>query len=947
MSRWRKWTGTSSLRTNYLVKAAAFVAAVLIIAAVVTMYIVQDQQTQAESQRELVGKMEATEDVRDNLNRLFYHVRSYYSFQNETDLIRVNGALEELQQSIGRYDREELNDREAAFASNLESFLRVYEEELLPQAVAYVDDNDYAALRTYTADTNSQIDQFFSESEALREDVFGQLQEAYSSAITESNRNIFIAMALGAVIFFAMIILSQRMMKRIVMPLEELTTASDELAAGRFVHVPETERADEIGSLSRSFANMARQMQENEDELTAQNEELTAQQEMLEEALDQTEYEKQKIDRYSQLNQTMSTKLDKQEFLNSIFVYVNELYPCSRSMLLLLEEDAYRAMGMSVESIGRWINADKTEWLERLQNEPHILIRRNASEAEAGIAEGEAEAVDYYAAVRGGEGDILGIYAATRYGRPYGEEEMEEIESLLSHVGLGLERSLAHEEITRSRKLSQDILDNVNEAIQFVDRDGTVLQVNQAMKKLLGARASAPVDGWNLRRWKKPLLSRSEDTEELEAFFNWFCEGSYEGTMAHQFVQVQDQERRVFVVYGTTVYDDSEALGTVFVYRDMTREYELDQMKSELVSTVSHELRTPLSSVLGFTELLLNRELKPERQKRYLTTIHKEAKRLTNLINDFLDLQRMESGSQPYTMEDVRMEELVMDVLGQFRHEENHRLSFADTSVSTLVEADKERLQQVLTNLISNAIKFSPGGGDVVVQMENSTGALHVSVKDEGLGIPEHAKASLFQKFQRVDEDDRQNIGGTGLGLAICREIIERHGGRIWVESEPGEGSVFTFRLPLKHPAGQGAPVSAPAGYPDGAAVMIVEDDASLALLLSEELKSQGFQVIHHLRPDHAYQEILESPPAAVVVDLMLGEKMDGWDLVDRLKQHEETKRIPIIISSALDRSDEKMAQYGLDQYLTKPYPPQDLSAALKAYLAKAHADGGIVYPES
>ncbi|KMY53892.1 hypothetical protein AC623_07845 [Bacillus sp. FJAT-27231] len=225
---------------------------------------------------------------------------------------------------------------------------------------------------------------------------------------------------------------------------------------------------------------------------------------------------------------------------------------------------------------------------------------------------------------------------------------------------------------------------------------------------------------------------------------------------------------------------------------------ELDRLKSELVSTVSHELRTPLASILGFTELMVKRSLGEEKQKKYLTTIHQEAIRLTNLVNDFLDLQRMESGAFICSFEKTDPKLLIERVIEAVSHTaHHHHFQLVDERSQKWLNGDEERLIQVFTNLISNAVKFSPKGGMIAVHLENDAHNMIINVKDEGLGIPAAEIPYLFKKFHRIDNSDRRKIGGTGLGLAICKEIIEAHGGEIMVSSEYGKESVFSIVLPL------------------------------------------------------------------------------------------------------------------------------------------------------
>lgn len=376
-------------------------------------------------------------------------------------------------------------------------------------------------------------------------------------------------------------------------------------------------------------------------------------------------------------------------------------------------------------------------------------------------------------------------------------------------------------------------------------------------------------------------------------------------------------------VYAIPVFRREIRFGTLFVHRNITREYELDLMKSELVSTVSHELRTPLSSVLGFTELLLSRTMKPEKQLKYLETIHREAHRLTDLINDFLDLQRMESGTQQYNAEPVNLSSLVLGVIDQYKLSGTHHILLEDAARNAEVEVDKDKIVQVLTNLLSNAIKFSPNSNEIKVLLHNEPERIVVEIQDHGLGIPKNQIGHLFQKFRRVDNSASKRIGGTGLGLAICKEIIEKQKGAIGIDSVEGEGTTVWFSLPVLNHSGsrhEDEPYKWNSEKEAKPNVMIVEDDYSLSLLLSEELKGKGFRVTHHYHPQQAFDQALKTPFVAIVVDLMLGDELDGWDLIRMLKDDERTANVPIVISSALDKTDKSLMN-NVQKYLTKPYP--------------------------
>jgi two-component system sensor histidine kinase VicK len=231
---------------------------------------------------------------------------------------------------------------------------------------------------------------------------------------------------------------------------------------------------------------------------------------------------------------------------------------------------------------------------------------------------------------------------------------------------------------------------------------------------------------------------------------------------------------------------------------------ESEQHKRDLISMVSHEIRTPLASVVGFTSLLLEREFPSDEQRRYLEIVDQQARRLAGLAGDFLDVQLLEGGGlsfdyAPFDLVDLASEQVRLF----FSHADDHTIDLDVPDEPVIVNADRDRIAQVIGNLLSNAIKYSPSGGRVRLLLTANERNAQLSVVDEGMGIPVADRARIFEKFFR-GPGAAAAIGGTGLGLAVAREIVTSHGGRIEVESEPGQGSTFTVRLPRVS-----APVSA------------------------------------------------------------------------------------------------------------------------------------------
>ncbi len=244
--------------------------------------------------------------------------------------------------------------------------------------------------------------------------------------------------------------------------------------------------------------------------------------------------------------------------------------------------------------------------------------------------------------------------------------------------------------------------------------------------------------------------------------------------------------------------ETGQVIGLVCILSNISRHREMEQVKDEMISSLSHEMRTPLTAMLGFTEFLLENTVDEAKSREFLGTIYRETERLHELINNFLDLQRMKSRQTVYHFEPLEIRPLLYESAALFASaSKTHRITVDIPSDLPPVTGDEARLHQVLNNLLCNAIKFSPKGGEITLGARRDDNVVIVWVKDEGIGISPAMLEKIFDRFYRVDSSESRRTGGTGLGLALVREIVTAHGGRVWVESKVGNGSTFFFSVPV------------------------------------------------------------------------------------------------------------------------------------------------------
>jgi signal transduction histidine kinase/CheY-like chemotaxis protein len=394
-------------------------------------------------------------------------------------------------------------------------------------------------------------------------------------------------------------------------------------------------------------------------------------------------------------------------------------------------------------------------------------------------------------------------------------------------------------------------------------------------------------------------------------------------------ITLSEPHHRVLKIRTNPVIDSNgDYIGCVKMVRDVTAEHEISQMKNEFVSTVSHELRTPLTSIKGYVDLILDGETGDinEIQREFLGIVKQNSDRLVALINDMLDISRIESGRIHLKIEPIDIADSIAGGIDTFRAIIDQHGMTLNLSVPRDLPAaagDRDRVGQVLTNLMSNAIKYSPGGGSIEVKARTRGHQVVVSVRDTGIGISREDQTHLFDKFYRVDSSLTREIGGTGLGLSICKTIIELLGGQVWVESTPGKGSTFSFSLPIAPKELVRTPeVEGPTVTPGGL-VLVVDRNPEIANLIEIYLRKEGYDVMKAHSADDAMRLAIEQQPAVITLDVML-EGADGFDLLQQIKEHPRTSAIPVVILSIV--CDEgKSCRLGAANYLEKPIDQERL----------------------
>lgn len=543
----------------------------------------------------------------------------------------------------------------------------------------------------------------------------------------------------------------------------------------------------------------------------------------------------------------------------------------------------------------------------------------------------------------------------------------------LSTLIQGLERAVENStlELQDTLEHMQAIIDNLGDGLLVINLQGQISRFNPALLRMYGFLPDEVLTGKNVRLMLPPDIAalaeqiNREPGRELTAEVALPDGGTGKAVATSITRSAQDEEKL--------------HAGTVVLVRDISAEKEIDRMKTDFISTVSHELRTPLTSVLGFAKIIQKKlravllpKLKGESAKvdkacaqveDNISIIVSEGERLTELINDVLDISKMEAGKVEWRMQRTQLEDIISQAMAStkslFEDKQLERRLEIKGDLPT-VRIDKSRFMQVMVNLLSNAVKFTSQGRVLVtartVKYTGRTSAedfVEVCVEDTGSGVPARDRKRIFERFKQAGDTLTEKPKGTGLGLPICKHIVETHGGQIWVESIEGQSSRFCFTIPADQPParrqaasaspdavsdglpGLGSPkdrdattAPAPPRSPGTSRILVVDDDPSVRRYLTQLLDEEGFRVMGAQDGPQALTMATREQPDLITMDLMMP-GIDGGTVITRLRQDERTRRIPILVITALHLHH----TFGADASLIKPVNENELIETIHGLL--------------
>lgn len=482
------------------------------------------------------------------------------------------------------------------------------------------------------------------------------------------------------------------------------------------------------------------------------------------------------------------------------------------------------------------------------------------------------------------------------------------------------DRKRAEDALRESEERYRSLAETARDFIFIVGRDDVIQYVNSAGAALFGAAPEA------ITGKKRSLLFPPTTSEMQQKYFDdCFYKGVH--SSSETFYGFPNKEIWLDTSLVPLKNEEGEVTAVLGISRDITERKQLEQAKINFLGSISHELRTPLSLILGYSEMLLRENLPPSAKKK-IGIIHDRGRQELKLVEELITLAKFESGEIHYEMAGVNLRSLLEKYLGETRlmianivqkryrdagfHFEKH---ISEDLKGAVVHCDEQRIKQVLDNLIENAVKYSEKDRlEFKVTAELEGGHVRIGVIDKGIGIPKNEQEKIFKPFYQVRTGRHPVSDGMGKGLSTVKETIEAHGGKVWVESEPGSGTAIYFTLPVKEFAEHAEP---------GAIrkILILDDEPDIAELVENLLASEGFEAAAAYSEKEALAILEEFKPDLILLDVQLPDA-DGLEFCRRLKSHERFGAVPVYLFSAKSKEDltRMMAECGADGFVSKPF---------------------------
>ncbi|MBI9054528.1 MAG: PAS domain S-box protein [Bacteroidales bacterium] len=478
--------------------------------------------------------------------------------------------------------------------------------------------------------------------------------------------------------------------------------------------------------------------------------------------------------------------------------------------------------------------------------------------------------------------------------------------------------------------------------------DGLYIDINDGFTNLMGyterdvrGKTSIELNVWVNPKDRNRLVNallENEFVSNLEAQFRRKDGSVTTALMSASFIEVNKEKYILSITRDISERKESEEK----LKKAMEKAEESDLLKSAFLANMSHEIRTPMNAILGFSQLLKEKRIEPEKQDKFLDIIVSRSKNLLQIINDIIDISKIEANQLTIENNEFSLKKSLYELYSFFEaeiytHNKSHvnlTLSADLSEVIGNIRSDEVRLKQILTNLISNAIKFTEKG-EIEFGYNVKGDNLEFFVRDTGIGIPEESKKHIFERFRQADDSSTREFGGTGLGLSICKQLVEKLGGEIWFDSKTDKGSIFYFTIPLEMVTQDQSSSELNASNFDltGKTILIVEDDLISMTYLEELLIGTKASILKAFNGEKAVEIFKNNANIDIVLMDVYLPKMSGNDATREIKKI--NAEIPVVMQSAyaLPSDKKESFKYGCDDYITKPIDPRLLMVTIKKFM--------------